>query len=222
VTLRKKSAQRMHRLEDRAIAMLDLSICPPEILALDPNAAELWRAFLKRTGISLSVDGSRVIDGESRRAWVIRNLGIPSLVQRLASAKTEMDRARIWWRESVACSPGDSIPDLSAENLYLLNPFLVTAAPKFPDPRSGRLAKAREDRDLEQAEVILRRRGRPPKSAEQKRATNTARQRRFQGRIRGAKGNALLDDSGKGHFSVERHFSVTAPLDSTGLSGGEN
>jgi len=162
----------------------DLSLCPPEILALDPNAEALWPVFLKRTGVLMSVDCSRVIDNESKRAWVIRNLGIPSLVQRLACAKDEVGRARIWWRESIACSAGDSeIPELCSRNLYLLNPFIVRAALKFPDPRPQRMAQAHASKDVERAEAI-RRRGRPRTSAKEKREVKAAQQRRFRAKKR--------------------------------------
>ncbi len=36
---------------------MDLTICPDEIRALDPHADEAWSLFLKKTGISMSVDG---------------------------------------------------------------------------------------------------------------------------------------------------------------------
>lgn len=141
---------------------MDLTICPDEIRALDPHADESWPVFLKKTGISMSVDGKRVLDNESRRAQIIRNFGVPSLVQRLGSARTEIERARVWWRESVACSEGDGIPDLSGDNLYVLNAFIFDPAQKFADRR-----------------VEAMRAGRPRKSDEEKRAANAARQRRF-------------------------------------------
>src|SRR2546427_3270803 len=60
--------------------VVDLTICPGEIRALDHHADEAWSLFLKKTGISMSVDGKRVLDNESRRAQIIRNFGVPSLV----------------------------------------------------------------------------------------------------------------------------------------------
>src|SRR5712692_2208775 len=132
---------------------MDLTICPDEIRALDPHADEAWSLFLKKTGISMSVDGKRVLDNESRRAQIIRNFGVPSLIQRLAAARTEVERARVWWREAAACSEGDGIPDLSGDNLYVLNAFIFDPALKFTDRR-----------------VEAMRAGRPRKSDEEKRA----------------------------------------------------
>jgi hypothetical protein len=204
-----------------AVSGLEIQ-CPPEILALDPNAEARWGRFLKRTGIWLSSNSERVIDNESRRAWVISNLGIPSLVERLRSATSEVDRARIWWRESVACSAGDSeIPELSSKNLYLLNPFIVTEALKFRDPRPQRMAQAHASKDIERAEAI-RRRGRPRKTAEEKRAVKAAQQRRFRARKRGSCVVGKIGKLERYGFSGSGIFPTTAAFDSTGLTGGEN
>jgi hypothetical protein len=159
----------------------DLTDCPHELLAVDISAKILWAEFLKRTGISMSVDRKTVIDNGSKRAWAIRNLGVPSLIQRLSAAKDEVSRARIWWRESIACSEGESeIPDITSDRMHVLNPFIVTAALKFPDPRAANLEKARAAR-LENAAFEARRRGRPKKSAEERRAAKAANQRRLRG-----------------------------------------
>ena len=170
-------------LEDRKSSR-DLSNCPQELQALDPNAALLWSIFLRKAGLSMASDGRAVLEGdgtpetETKRAWTIRNLGIPSLLQRLAGHTTEIQRARIWWRESIACSEGESeIPDLANKNLYWLNPFIVTPELKFPDPRSGSLARARAERELGAAEQV-RKRGRPRKTAGEKRETAALRVRK--------------------------------------------
>jgi hypothetical protein len=126
----------------------DLTICPADILALDPNARVLWVKFLRRTGIPMSAKskkGKNVatdlwVDNNCRRAAVIRSFGIPSLVQRLTVCKSEVERARVWWRESAACAGGDSVPDLSSENLFLLNPFIVTKELRFEDTRFKTIA----------------------------------------------------------------------------------
>jgi hypothetical protein len=112
----------------------DLSQCPAQLLALDPNAERLWQVFLRKTGIALSQDGKRVLDNEGKRARVIRRFGIPSLASRLEFANAEISRARIWWREATACSEGEGIPDLTRENGYVLNPFIVTPELKFERP----------------------------------------------------------------------------------------
>jgi hypothetical protein len=114
--------------------LIDLSVCPDELKALDVNAERLWPIFLQKTGISMSVSGGRVIDNAGRRADVIYRFGIPSLATRLAHAHDEISKARVWWREAVACSEGESIPDLSGANAYLLNPFILTPALKFARP----------------------------------------------------------------------------------------
>lgn len=163
---------------------LGLAVCPDEIRALDPNAESLWPIFLRRISLHFDSRGA-IIEDEGRQAWVVRNFGIPSLIQRLAAASTELERARVWWRESVACSKGDSIPDLSTENMHLLNPFIVTEGLKFPDPRATRLVHARRGQEIERAENALRRRrGRPRKSEEEKRAAEAARQRAHRAKAR--------------------------------------
>jgi hypothetical protein len=144
------------------IGSVNLAICPPELAAIDPNAETLWPKLLRKVGVTIS-KGEHI---EERRAWTLRNFGLPSLLQRLRPGMTERERARVWWREAIACSEGESeIPNLSEENIYYLNPFIVTPAEKYPDPRASRLAEVQ--------------RGRPVKSDEEKRETNAARQRRF-------------------------------------------
>jgi hypothetical protein len=201
--------------------MTDLTTCPAEIAALDPNAENLWPVFLRRTGVSMSVDRTRVIDNQSHRALIVRSFGIASLVQRLATAKDEHARARIWWRESAACSDGDSgIPDLSSENMHLLNPFIVTPELRFSDPRAGNLERARAARkqnELDRAEIISR--GRPRKSDEQKRSTKTARQRRFRA---GQRSRLNPTDRESPTFSIEPIFPTTAATDSKGLIETKN
>lgn len=125
----------------------DLSVCPEEIRALDPNANILWVKFLRRTGIPMSAKSKKGkniatdlwVDNNCRRAAIIRNFGIASLLQRLPNAKNEVDRAKAWWREAAACSEGDTIPDLSSQNMCVLNPFIVTKSLKFVDVRFEKL-----------------------------------------------------------------------------------
>jgi hypothetical protein len=127
----------------------DLAVCPAEVLALDPNAAVLWVKFLRRTGVPMSAKSKKGknaatdmwVDNNSRRAFVIRSFGVPSLVQRLMATTSEIQRARVWWRESAACAEGESVPDLSSENLAVLNPFIVTRELKFKDTRFEKLTK---------------------------------------------------------------------------------
>lgn len=119
---------------------INLALCPPEILARDPNAKMLWPIFLRKVGVTIS-RGEHI---EDRRAWIVRNFGVPSLVYRLSPGMSERARARVWWRECAACSEGDDIPDLSAMNLHNLNTWIVTASEKYPDPRAARLERARE------------------------------------------------------------------------------
>jgi hypothetical protein len=151
---------------------MNLAVCPKELTELDPNAAVLWPKLLRKVGVTIS-RGEHI---EERRALILRSFGLPSLLQRLTSGMSERDRARIWWRECAACSEGDSIPDLTAENMHQLNPWIVTASEKYPDPRAARLAIVR---------------GRPRKSPEEMRAANAARVRKFRGQKRQSKKSDL-------------------------------
>jgi hypothetical protein len=118
-------------------------------MALDANAEILWRVLLKKVGVTIS-KGEHI---EDKRAWIVRSFGVPSLMQRLRAGMTERERARVWWRECAACSEGDTIPDLSTENLHALNPWIVTESEKYPDPRAARLEKARQVKQARIAEV---------------------------------------------------------------------
>ena len=134
--------------ETKQASLQDLTTCPEEILALDPNAEGLWVKFLRRTGVPMSAKSKKGkhaatdlwVDENSRRAFIIRSFGIPSLIQRLAAATTEIERARVWWRESAACAEGESVSDLSSENMAVLNPFIVTKELRFKDTRFEKLA----------------------------------------------------------------------------------
>lgn len=155
---------------------VNLAECPIELLALDPNAEILWPIFLKRVGLHFNAAG-RVIEDEGRRADIVRRFGVQSLIQRLPIAKGEVGRARVWWRESLACSDGESdLPDLTAERLYVTNAFIVRERLKFPDPRVARLQSRKSEVDRAMEREV--RRGRPRKSIEAKRATEAARKRR--------------------------------------------
>jgi hypothetical protein len=144
---------------------MNLAVCPKELTEVDPNAPVLWPKLLKKVGVTI-LRGEHI---EERRALVLRSFGLPSLLQRLTPGMSERDRARIWWRECVACCEGDSIPDLTEENMHQLNPWIITSSEKYPDPRAARLAIVR---------------GRPRKSSEEKRAANAARVRKFRGHKR--------------------------------------
>ncbi len=169
----------------------NLAVCPAELRAVDANAATLWGVFLKRVGLHLNSRGE-VIENDGRRADIVRRFGVRSLIDRLPAQKTERDRARIWWRETIACSEGESdIPDLSSTNMHVLNPFIVTPSLKFTDPRAERLvAAARERREAE----LTQRRGRPAKSEAEKRAANAQRVRAYRANLRNT-GNAIGGDS---------------------------
>jgi len=113
----------------------NLAVCPEALKPVDPNAETLWPVFLKRVGLHFN-SRKEVIENDGHRAAIVRQFGISSLVRRLALRKTERDRARVWWRESIACSEGDSeIPDTSLGNMYVMNRFIVTPKLKYPDPR---------------------------------------------------------------------------------------
>jgi hypothetical protein len=145
-------------IEQQSVPSIDLAICPEAIRALDPNADLLWVKFLRKTGVAMSAKSKKGknsgidvwVDNQSRRAYIIRNFGITSLVQRLAAAKDELSRARIWWREAAACAEGDAVPDLSSDNLAVLNSFILTKALKFKDVRFAKLAadKANQENSM--------------------------------------------------------------------------
>jgi len=123
---------------------MNLAVCPSEILALDPHSERRWPIFLRKAGVTIS--RGEVI--EERRAWVVRNFGVPSLLQRLRLGMSERESARIWWREAIACSEGDSeIPDLPSGKLHALNPFIVSKTEKYADPRAELAEHARAVRD---------------------------------------------------------------------------
>jgi hypothetical protein len=157
----------------------DLSAVPEEVLALDSNASILWFIFLRKTGLATSAARKRKnigenlwVDNESHRALIIRNFGIPSLLQGLPACRTELDRARVWWRESAACSEGDQIPDLG-DDKTCLNPFIVTQSLKFKTA----------DKTVDAVEEVVAKRGRPRKSAGAKQQSAAARQRRHRGLV---------------------------------------
>lgn len=119
----------------------NLNHCPVDFESLDPHAAKRWGIFLRKVGLRMTREGW----SDPRRAAIVRSFGIPSLRHRLPSAATETQRARIWWREAVACSAGESeIPDLSEEKMYALNAFIFEQGEKFADPRGVRLRASRK------------------------------------------------------------------------------
>lgn len=169
----KVNPRKKHKEKKGKPEMENLAVCPEGLKALDPNAVTLWAVFLKRVGLHVNSRGE-VIENDGRRADIVRRFGVRSLLDRLPAMKSERDRARIWWRETIACSEGESdIPDLSAANLHVLNPFIISPEQKYPDPRVARLAAGR----IRESESGTRSRGRPVKSDIEKRATNALRQR---------------------------------------------
>jgi hypothetical protein len=107
-------------------------------MALDANAETLWRVLLKKVGVTIS-KGAHI---EDKRAWVLRNFGVPDLAHRLSvrqqiengGPQDDVARAVIWRHVAEASSPGDSITDLSQQNRFLLNPFIVPKNKKFANP----------------------------------------------------------------------------------------
>ena len=118
--------------------VLNLASCPAEIMALDVNAETLWRVLVKKVGVTIS-KGEHI---EDKRAWILRNFGVPDLVSRLSirqqiengGLQDDVARAVIWRHVAEASSPGDSITDLSEQNRFLLNPFIVPKDRKFANP----------------------------------------------------------------------------------------
>jgi hypothetical protein len=115
----------------------NLAVCPGEVLATDSNATILWPVLLKKVGVTIS-QGQHI---EDKRAWVLRNFGVDDLVNRLDiqqkcehGPQDHIARAKIWRHVAEACLPGDSISDLTASNMYLLNPFIVPRDQRFATP----------------------------------------------------------------------------------------
>ena len=128
-------------------------IFPPEILALDTNAETLWHVLLKKVGVTIS-KGEHI---EDKRAWILRNFGVPDLAYCL-SIRQEIENggpqddvacAVIWRHVAEASSPGDSITDLSDQNRFLLNPFIVPKDKKFANPLAVLHNESRKESRLE-------------------------------------------------------------------------
>jgi hypothetical protein len=147
---------------------INLAPCPFELIALDPNAETLWPKLLGKLRVTVS-KGEHI---EERRAWILRNFGLPSLLQRLRPGMNERERARIWWREAAACSEGESITDITPENFHVLNPWIVSGDQKYAYARTSE-------------GEIKRGRGRPEKSREEKLANKAARERGYRAVKRG-------------------------------------
>lgn len=115
--------------------------CPIDVLALDQHATQLWPRLLKKSGAIVDRETNEIV--QDKRGAILCGIGVPDLVFRLecqrerekGGPENEVSRARIWFHVAEACAPGDSIPDLTADNRYLLNPWIVTKALKCPDPR---------------------------------------------------------------------------------------
>jgi hypothetical protein len=117
---------------------VNLAECPSSILAADANAPALWRVLIKKVGVTIS-KGEYI---EDRRAWTLLNFGVDDLANRLAiqqqrekgGPQDDIARAKMWRHVSEACLPGDSISDLTASNLYLLNAFIVPRDKRYASP----------------------------------------------------------------------------------------
>jgi hypothetical protein len=117
---------------------MNLAVCPRGILALDANAETLWRVLLRKLGITVK-GGAHI---EDRRAWILRNFGVPDLGNRLAvqqlvekgGVQDDVARAIIWRHVCEASSAGEIIADINSQNRYVLNPFIVPKNKKFPSP----------------------------------------------------------------------------------------
>lgn len=117
---------------------MNLATCPIELFPLDVNAATLWPVLLRKVGVTIS-RGEHI---EDKRAWVLRNFGVGDLANRLSvqqkrengGPQDDLARAVIWRHISDACLPGEAISDLTESNRYLLNPFILPKAKRFPTP----------------------------------------------------------------------------------------
>src|SRR5260370_41919567 len=129
----------METLDVENMTAINLATCPTELLALDANAPTLWPVLLRKVGVTIS-KGEHI---EDKRAWILRNFGVDDLSNRLAVQQTrehggpqdELARPMIWRHGAEASSPGETIADITAQNMYLLNAFIVAKAKSFASPR---------------------------------------------------------------------------------------
>ena len=117
---------------------INLAACPAELLSLDTNATTLWPVLLRKVGVTIS-KGEHI---EDRRAWLLRNFGVDDLANRLSvqqkrergGPQDDLARAMIWRHVAEASSPGETIADITEQNRYLLNAFIVPKAKRFASP----------------------------------------------------------------------------------------
>src|SRR5579872_2785564 len=122
--------------------------CPAQLMALDSNAAILWPKLLKRAQVTIDRGQDEIVPDQ--RGMILSGLGLPDLLFRLecqrqrerGGPEDELARAKIWFHIAESCVPGDSVPDLTGDNRYLLNPWIVTAL-KYPNPRLAALSQDR-------------------------------------------------------------------------------
>jgi hypothetical protein len=137
---------------------VNLAECPSSILAADSNAPALWRVLIRKVGVTVS-KGQHI---EDRPAWMLRNFGVDDLANRLAiqqqrekgGPQHDIARAKMWRHVSEACLPGDSISDLTASNLYLLNAFIVPKDKRYASPFELRKESDKESHETSVNEPI--------------------------------------------------------------------
>jgi hypothetical protein len=114
--------------------------CPSQLLALDSNAERFWLKLLKKASITVDKERGEIV--ADQRGAILEGIGLPDLLFRLECQRSrenghqdELAHARIWFHVAEACAPGDSIPDLTGDNKFLLNPWIVTPSLKFVNVR---------------------------------------------------------------------------------------
>src|SRR5260370_24773106 len=128
----------METLDVENMTAINRATCPTELLALDANAPTLWPVLLRKVGVTIS-KGEHI---EDKRAWILRNFGVDDLSNRLAVQQTrehggpqdDLARAMIWRHVAEASSPGETITDITAPNIYPRNAFIVTKTKRFASP----------------------------------------------------------------------------------------
>src|SRR5260370_8488714 len=128
----------METLDVENMTAINLATSTTELLDMDANAPTLWPVLLRKVGVTIS-KGEHI---EDKRAWILRNFGVDDLSNRLAVQQTrehggpqdDLARAMIWRHVAEASSPGETIADITAQNMYLLNRFIVAKAKPFASP----------------------------------------------------------------------------------------
>lgn len=109
---------------------LQNTIPPQELVTVEQNAQPHWERLVQKLGLVVARETGFFV--ETRTAMLLRNFGTFDLINRLTAQKeaecgnpqNEQARARIWRHILEGCKDGDSIADLTENNLATLNMWL--------------------------------------------------------------------------------------------------